>query len=229
MDAVSSDPEPASRAAAEPPSTPAPARPVPPPSKPPRSAMTLRDMLAAIGVLLLVVLLVAGVSRACTFSPGGPTVDQAGLPVVDAPAELRALAPRVPLPVRVPAVPPGWRSNSVEQDLVRGGGRAVRTGYLTPEGRYLRLLQSDAPEPALLAVETGAEPPPARGPVDVAGQTWVDYGSGRDESIWIAEVTAGGAPPVRLLITGSGSEADFRALAGATLAGELLPLGTAPS
>jgi hypothetical protein len=233
MDAVSSDPDPAAPSAAEPPRR-ASAPPTPrPPSKPPRSAMTLRDMLGAIGVLLLVALLVAGVSRACTFSPGGPTVDPTGLPVVDAPAELRALAPRVPVPVRIPAVPPGWRSNSVDQDLVQGGGRAIRTGYITPAGRYLRLLQSDASEAALLAVETGAEVVAARGAIEVGGQTWVDYGrppgsSGRDESIWIADLTADGTAPVRLLITGSGGEDDFRALAGAVQTGELLPTGAAP-
>jgi hypothetical protein len=193
----------------------------PPLSKPPRSALTIRDMLVALAVLVPVILLVGGMTRACTFSPGGPTVDPNAVPVVDAPAELRELAPFVPFAVRIPAVPAGWRSNSVDQDLV-DGIRVVRTGFLTPEGRYLRLLQSAAPEPALLAVETGAEPVPARGATEVGGQRWVVYGAER-EQIWIAEVATPGAEPVRLLITGSGGEQDFRTLAGAVLAGELLP------
>lgn len=188
--------------------------------KPARSALTMRDMVVALGVLLVVILLAGGVTRSYSFAPTGPTVDPSGLPVVDAPSELRAL--RVPFPVRVPAVPDGWRSNSVGQDRVEGG-RAVRVGFITPAGRYLRLLQSDAPDAALLAVETGATPVAASGPVDVTGQRWIVYPRGSDEPIWITEVATPGAAPVRMLITGSGSEDDFRALAGGALAGELLP------
>lgn len=195
-----------------------------PPRKPPRSAMTMRDMIVALGVLVLVVVVVGGATRGCSFSPGGPSVDPTGLPVVDAPAELRALAPSVPFVVRVPAVPPGWRSNSVEQDRVdpadAGSGRAVRVGYLTPEGRYLRLVQSDGTEEALLAAETGSTPVPAQGTADVAGMTFVIYGVPDDEPIWI-----GTFDDVRVLITGSGSEADFQALAGALLTGAALAAG----
>ncbi len=194
--------------------------------KPPRSAMTMRDMVVALAVLVVVILLVGGVSRACSFSPAGPTIDPTGLPVVDAPAALRALAPDVPFAVRIPTVPPGWRSNSVGQDRVPdGAGRAVRTGFLTPESRYLRLLQSNAPEAALLKAETGARPVAARGTEDVGGQRWVVYGDSPREPIWIAEVPTPGAASVRLLITGSGRVDDFRALAAAVVAGELLRVG----
>ena len=99
----------------------------------------------------------------------------------------------------------------------------MRTGFVTPEGRYLRLLQSDAAEDVLLAVETGAEVVPARGTVDVGGQRWVVYGERPREPIWIAEVATTGAEPVRLLVTGSGDEDDYRTLAGAAVTGELLP------
>jgi hypothetical protein len=182
--------------------------------------MTVRDMVAAVAVLVGVVLVLGGVTRSCSFAPGGPTIDPAGAPVVDAPAALREL--RVPLPLRIPAVPAGWRSNSVGQDRVEGG-RVVRVGYLTPEGRYLRLLQSDATEPVVLAVETGANPAVVRGPVDVGGQRWVVYTRGGDEPIWTADVPTPGVGSVRMLITGSGTEDEARTLAGAAVAGELLP------
>lgn len=199
----------------------------PAPRKPPRSAMTVRDMLVAVGLLALVVVVIGGVTRGCTFSPGGPSVDAGALPVVDAPAELRALAPDVPFGLRVPAVPPGWRSNAVDQDRLDpadpAAGRAVRVGYLTEQGRYLRLVQSDGSEEALLASETGAVEVPARGVTDVGGLAFVVYGAPDEEPIWIGELDG-----VRILITGSGAEPDFRALAGAVLAGEALPAGTAP-
>jgi hypothetical protein len=187
--------------------------------------MTLRDMLVALGVLILVVIAIAGLQRSWSFTPAGPSIDPAAVPVVDAPAELRELAPLVPFAVRIPAVPSDWRSNSVDQDPVAGGGRAVRTGYITPDGRYLRLLQSDASEQALLAVEAGKEAVPGRGPVDVDGQQWVAYGGqgtseGRDEPIWITEVGMANGAPVRMLITGSGTDESFRTLARAAQTSE---------
>ncbi len=195
-----------------------------PPRKPARSALTVRDMLVALGVLVVLVGLVGGVSRGCSFSPAGPTVDSAALPVVDAPAELRRLATFVPFPLRIPAVPAGWRSNSAEQDLVDptdpARGRAVRVGYLTPEGRYLRLLQSDGTEEALLAAEVGAAAVAAQGTVDVAGLQFVVYRTEPDEPIWIGELDG-----VRVLITGSAGAPDYQALAGALVGGEQLPVG----
>jgi hypothetical protein len=202
-----------------------------PPSKPPRSALTGHHMLTALGVLVIVVLAIGGLSRSCAFAPTGPMVDTSRLPVVDAPAELRRLAPGVTFPVRVPAAPADWRSNSTAVDVVPdGGGHAVRTGYLTPQGRYLRLLQSDATEDALLAAETGPNAVPAVGVVEVGTQRWVAYGGSgeRAEPIWITEVAAPGAATVRMLVTGSGTEDDYRTLATAAAAGELLPTARTP-
>jgi hypothetical protein len=187
---------------------------------PPRSALGVRQLLGAILVLLPVILLLGGLSR-CSFSPAGPSVDPSAGPTVDAPALLRDAAPHVPFTVRIPAVPPGWRSNSVDESAL-DGGRAVRVGYVTGSGRYLRLMQSDAAEQALLLDSMGAVPP-ALGTVEAGERRWVTYGVEGDEPVWVADVDG-----VRLLITGSGDESEFRVLAAAALAGEQLPLGTAP-
>jgi hypothetical protein len=191
-----------------------------PPAKPPRSALTMRDMLGALVVLALVVLAAGGLSRSCAFAPTGPTVDASRLPVADVPAELARLAPDTSFPLRVPAVPADWRANAVDRTSLPDGGRTVRTGYLTPDGRYLRLQQGDATEEALLRAEAGDVPAPAQGVVDVDGQRWVAYTAGRGEPIWITEVS--GDAPVRMLVTGSGSEADFRTLAAAAVRGEVV-------
>jgi hypothetical protein len=190
-----------------------------PPAKPPRSALTVRDMLGALVVLVLVVLVAGGISRSCTFAPTGPTVDASRLPVVDAPAELARLAPDSSFPLRVPAVPADWRANAVDRTSLPEGGRTVRIGYLTPDGRYLRLQQGDASEEAMLRAEAGAAAA-GQGVVDVDGQRWVAYTGERGEPIWITEV--GGEPAVRMLVTGSGSDADFRMLAAAAVRGEVL-------
>jgi hypothetical protein len=191
-----------------------------PPVKPARSALTVRDMLVALAVLAAIILVVAGTAGSCSFSPGGPTVDDSRLPVVDAPAELAAIARTTPFPVRVPAVPAGWRSNSVDQDRVPvpngppdAANRSVRVGYLTPQDRYLRLVQTDAAEDALLATEAGKQPALGSGARDVAGLHWVVYTRAGGEPIWIATVP--GDIPTRALITGSGTDDDFAALATA--------------
>jgi hypothetical protein len=195
-----------------------------PPAKPPRSALTVRDMVVALGILAVIILVIAGTTGSCSFSPGGPTVDDSRLPVVDAPAELAAIARTTPFPVRVPAVPAGWRSNGVDQDRVPvpngapdAANRSVRVGYLTPQDRYLRLVQTDAAEDALLATEAGKQPALGAGAKDVSGLHWVVYTRDGGEPIWIAAVP--GATPTRALITGSGTDDDFTALAAALATG----------
>ena len=188
-----------------------------PPAKPPRSAMTVRDLLGALVVLAAIVLVVGGLTRGCSFAPGGPSVDPNAAPRVDAPVQLRALAGSTPFPLRVPAVPADWRANSVDALRVGPANRAVRVGYLTPSGRYLRVVQSDADEAALLTLEARGTPV-ASGAADVAGRTWVTYADDTREPIRIADLDG-----VRLLITGSGDEDEFRTLAAAVLSGEVLP------
>src|SRR3954454_10676656 len=150
--------------------------------KPPRSAMTVRHMVAAVGVMLLVVLVLGFLSSGASFTPGGPVSEPSTARVVDAPAQLRALT--APFPVRVPATPAGWRSNSVGTDDV-AGRKAIRAGYLTPSAGYLQLQQSDATEEALLAA-IGERP--AQGAQDVGGARWVVYGARPAEPVWIADV-----------------------------------------
>lgn len=187
----------------------------PPPAKPGRGSLTLKDMLAALGVLLAIVLVIGGLSRGFGFAPTGPTVDPTGIPVVDAPAELRGLAASVPFALRIPAAPAGWRSNSVAGEPVSGTDREqVRVGYLTAGSHYVQLLQSDATEEALLATQAGTRQLVAQGTQDVAGQRWVVYGTRPGEPVWIADLGA-----VRLVISGTGTDDEYRALAAATLAG----------
>jgi hypothetical protein len=177
----------------------------------------MRDMVGALVVLALVVLAAGGVSRSCTFAPTGPTVDGSRLPTVDVAAELTRLAPGSTIPLRVPAVPEGWRANAVNRTSLPEGGRVVSTGFLTPDGRYLRLQQGDATEEAMLRAEAGGGAAPAQGTVDVEGQQWVAYTGERGEPIWITDLDG-----VRLLVTGSASEADFRTLAVAAVRGEVV-------
>jgi uncharacterized protein DUF4245 len=170
-------------------------------------------MIAALGVLVFVVLALGFLGGRATFAPAGPVADPSAVRVVDATAQLRALAGSVPFAVRVPATPAGWRSNSVGTDVV-ADRKAVRVGYLTQSGGYLQLQQSDASEEALLLAAAGTRPMPAQGTQDVGGVRWIAYGTRPDEPVWIADVKG-----VRLVLTGSATDDEFRTLATAVLAG----------
>lgn len=202
-----------------------PARPRPrvgprPMQKPGRTETRMKDMVGAILILIPIALLIVGV-RSCTFAPTGPEIDQDAGPTIDAPARLGEYARTSTFALRVPAVP--WRSNSTDRGPVAGGGTAVRVGYLTEPGRYLRLVQSDASEEALLGSEFGGAAPVARGVTQAAGLSWVTYQAANGEPIRIAGPPAD--PNVRLLITGSGNDDEFRTLAEATVRGRVLPPG----
>jgi hypothetical protein len=198
---------------------PGPLAPPPPPAKPNRLAFRARDMIGAMAVLLVIVA-VAGGMKSCSFSPGGPSVDVSSAPTVDAPARLAEFARASTFPLRVPAVPESWKSNSTDRGPVVGGGTAVRVGYLTPQGRYLRLVQSDGTEENLVATENGG-PLGGTGVIQAAGLQWVTYQAPGGEPFRVTTSPEGG----RWLVTGSGSDADFTALAQATVNGRLLPAG----
>ncbi len=166
--------------------------------------------------LVLIVMALAGLSRACSFSPGGPTE---GPPLnVDVAAELRTDAAVLDFPVRLPQLPPEWHGNSASRGEVSGpqGGPSATVGWMTGSGRYLRLVQSTAGEDALLASQVGGVRS-ASGTREAGGRSWVVYPEQDAEAVWVADLG-----DVRLLITGSGSAEDYQTLA--TAAAEAQPL-----
>lgn len=171
----------------------------------------VRSMLFTMLPLALIVLGVAGLTGQCSFSPLGPSSAPGSAPTVDANAELRRASARVDFPVVKPGLPAGWRPNSADVRSVDSGAQAVRVGWLTKGAHYMRLSQSTAAEAELVASETGRTPR-AQGVVRVADTRWVVYDSVRSEKAWVGE-RAG----VRLLITGSGTEHEFRTLARSAL------------
>lgn len=178
-------------------------------------------MAVAVGVLVAIVLVLSLFSGGVGFAPTGPSIDPAAVPVVDAAAELTGSAAGTPFPLRVPAVPPTWRANSVGVDQVGrdpgAGARAVRVGYLTPAGRYAQLQQSAAAEDALVQADAGTRMLSAQGPTTVDGQKWIVYGTRPGEPVWVADTGT-----VRWVITGSGTDDEFRMLAAAVRSGRLL-------
>jgi hypothetical protein len=181
-------------------------------AKPDRSAMTPRHMVA-------VMLLIGAVSSRCSFSPEGPTGRGAAAPTVDLGRELRAHAPRLAFPVREPVLPPGWSAGSVGTETLGRSGqdRAIRVGLTTASGRYLRFSQSTGVVADLVELETHGERV-VEGSQVVDGTNWLVFPAERSESAWVAD-----RGKVRLLITGNGTEAEFRILATALLTAPVLP------
>lgn len=186
---------------------------------PGRAGLRMRDMIGAIVVLLVIIGVLVTFTRGCSFDPGGPDVSPGSAPSVDASAKLRDAAGSVTFPVRRPELPDGWRPNSSSTSPVGTGASAnvvVRVGWVTPEGRYLQLSQSGARAEEVLSVETG-ESSASTGSVEVSGVTWSVHSSRRDEVAWLT--TLDGTVTV---VTGSGTEEEFRELASSVLAAEPL-------
>ncbi|GAA3432090.1 DUF4245 domain-containing protein [Kutzneria kofuensis] len=195
----------------------------PTPPRSGRGSQTARDMVLSLAALLLILLAVLGFSRGCSFSPGGPTIDTSAVPTVDVDSALKGIAAGTDVPVREPKVPADWHANSTDTISIGTGDQArpvVRVGWLTPGGGYLRLSQTQGAARDLIASETDdpKSEPAATGTVDVAGVNWTIYPARRSETSWLANV--GG---VRLLISGSGKDAEFRTLAQAVQTAAPLP------
>ena len=168
-------------------------------------------------VLAVIVLALTGLTRACSFSPTAPTVDRGSVQRIDVAQAGRDALGAEPFAVRAPAMPPDWIAQSTDVRPV-GGGRAFRLGWVTPESAFVRLVQSDAPEDALVTSEQGA--PPALGPVAAGGHTWTTYRGVRGEAVWVTDVDG-----VRWLLTGDASPARFTQLAETTAGSPVVPRG----
>jgi hypothetical protein len=184
-----------------------------------RQRSPMRDMLLSMIILAVAVLVLAGITKGCSFSPGGPSTDSANLPTVDPVAELQAAAGQVGFPLRRPHVPAGWRANSDAVDPLgpNRADKAVRIGWVTADGHFLQLSQSDAAVLDLVRATAGIDPDTDVRPTgtrQVHGTKWTVYPGIRDESSWVADLGV-----ERLFITGNGTDAEFRTLATAALTG----------
>ncbi len=179
----------------------------------------MRDMFLSMIVLAIGVLVLAGITKGCSFSPGGPSTDASALPTVDATAELQAAAGQIKFPLRQPQLPAGWRTNSDSVDSLgpNGSDQAVRIGWITPSGSYLQVSQSNASAADLVRAASGADsntPLRPTGSQVVNSAEWTVYPGIRAESSWVLDLG-----PERLFITGNGTTAEFRTLAVATMTG----------
>jgi Protein of unknown function (DUF4245) len=188
----------------------------------PRVKQSARDMILSLAVLVLIIGTIVWLTRGCQFSPAGPEVDPGALPTVDAGRELTGAAKRVDFAVRSPVVPGDWRSNSANTAPVGTGSEAttaVRVGWITSGGHYLRLSQSKVAVETLVVMEAGDGVSAKRkGSVDVSGTPWGIYPGKGTEMAWVTTLDG-----VQLLITGNGTDDEFRTMATAAQTAKPLP------
>lgn len=194
-----------------------------------------RDMFWSLAPLVLVCVIFAGVLGMCSFAPTGS--GPGPVPDFDAPAALQADAEALNIPIRLPALPDGWRANSGSRKGIDGGrtdpvtGKPVRAvsstvGYLTPGGQYLSLTQSNADEDKLIA-SYGPDLVPI-GTQDVNGVNWIVYRGGeRDgrpaEPVWTTQLR-GPSGPAQVALKGAAGTDGYRTLAAATQSQSPLPV-----
>lgn len=166
------------------------------PAKRSRLSQTTRDMAISLAVLAVPLALLMGFCRPAPRD--APTVDPA--------STFRAAARLDAFPVRVPQpLPAGWRATNAA--LRSDAPASVRVSYLTSEGRYVQLLQTQRSADVVLPEELGTGR--RRGSESIGGADWHRYGGRRDGESALVLLE----PKVTVIVVGDASAAQLTALA----------------
>nr|WP_025352621.1 DUF4245 domain-containing protein [Nocardia nova] len=177
-------------------------------SQKPRIMNDYRDLIWSMIPLVLICVVLAAVASQCTFTAHGPTPGQ--VPKFDVQSALHDDAKVLPFPIRDPEVPSDWQSNSGSRDTITGpsGGTISTVGYITGNGTYIQLSQSNATESAFADHVVKTRSP--SGSRTVGDQKWTVYHVEGSETAWISDFGAS-----RVLIKGAAGESAYQALAQA--------------
>ncbi|MET8423989.1 DUF4245 domain-containing protein [Nocardia sp. NPDC004860] len=188
----------------------------------PRTQHDYKDLAWSLLPLVLICLVIAGIASQCSFSAKGPTQGQ--IPHFDVKAALTDDARLMSFPIRLPVLPDSgpdkWTPNSGSHDVLTGtgGGNASTVGYITPQGTYMQLTQSNASVDAL--AKKYAANLTATGTEQRGNQKWSVFTEPGSEPAWIADFG-----DARVLIKGAGNGPAFNTLATAVAQAQPLPRG----
>ncbi len=166
-----------------------------------------------VAVVVVLMLIGVGATGLCTYNPGRP--EQGPVQEVDARTFLELEARAVDFPVRYPELPEGWVTNSARRSMVDQEPAPV-VGWVTPDGGFLQLTQTGAELDAAIAAED-SQPRPIESSEVVEGVTARVL---RSDAADVRPIWAVDAGDARLVLTGAGTDDEFRALVAATLAAD---------
>lgn len=170
-------------------------------SEKPRILQNSRDM-----ILTLVVLLVACVAIALIAGNLSFGAKKGAVPDFQVHQALTADARAMPFPIRDPLYPAGWKPNSGRTGNI-GDDPVSNVGYITGDGMYLQLSQTNAAEPALVDYLDTSRQEEAQ-PETAGGRQWVAYAYANGNKAWTTDLDG-----VRIGLYGKASDADFNRLA----------------
>ncbi len=184
--------------------------------KKPRILHDSKDMVWSIIPLLVICAIIAGIAGSCSWGFGSDAAQQS-VPSFDSGAAFTADARNLPFPIRQPAVPAGWQSNSGTTSMV-GSSLTSNVGWITDSGGYVQLSQSQATEEELVR-NLGGDGVLGSGTAQAGGRTWITYTNEPDNRVvWITDLG-----DVRIGLLGRGQNPPLHELAEATLAASPLP------
>mgnify|MGYP002652014887 CR=1 FL=1 len=142
----------------------------------------------------------------------------------DVVSALNADAAQLPFPIRRPSTPEGWRPNSGSSDAIEGH-RVSTVGWLSSDGAYVQLSQSDAPEDVFVPYLGGGSGGDfadisGTGTRQAGGRQWVTYETSEGKRFWITDLGK-----VRIAVLSRGSDADIETIASSVVAQQPLQLG----
>ncbi|WP_344784824.1 DUF4245 domain-containing protein [Gordonia caeni] len=184
--------------------------------KKPRILQDSRDMVWSLIPLLVICVVIAGIAGSCAWGFGDKAAEQK-VPTFDSTAAFQADARTMGFPIREPAVPADWQSNSGSTSTV-GASLTSNVGWITESGTYVQLTQTAATEDQLTP-HLGGDAVLGTGTTEAGGVTWVTYANdAEDRAVWITDLGE-----VRIGLLGRGANPPLDTLAAATLKAQPLP------
>ncbi|MCP1387756.1 DUF4245 domain-containing protein [Corynebacterium sp. TA-R-1] len=179
----------------------------------PRVFQDGRDMMLNVAVVVVLMLVGVGATGLCTYNPGRP--EQGPVQEVDARTFLSLESRAVNFPVRYPDMPEGWVTNSARRTMI-GGQPAPIVGWISPDGGYLQLTQTGADLDEAIAGQDNHPRPNERTETVAGSEVRVLHSDEQGvRDLWALD---GG--DVRLVLTGAGTDEEFRELIAAVLAAQ---------
>ncbi|SDZ17268.1 Protein of unknown function [Asanoa ishikariensis] len=165
-----------------------------------RSERRPRDMVISMLVLLVPILLAFGVYR--VFFDGNDPI------AVDPAMALDDARHANAFPVLVPTGLSGeWTTVTARWQQI-DGGKALRLGLVSPDGKGVQVVQTDAEPTKVIPAELTAKARP-EGTVEIAGASWQTYSTRPGERALVKL-----DPDSTVILMGEAGDADLRTLAG---------------